>query len=90
MSRTRLGWQWVSSLILCAEKGASEVHYALDNLSNKVLAAEYQTVLSGKNLAAAIYNTSFAKYWPQPNEKDLDKSLSANHILLGEASRTSC
>ena len=31
-------------LILCAEKGAAEAHYALDNLSNKVLAAEYQTV----------------------------------------------
>jgi predicted nuclease of restriction endonuclease-like (RecB) superfamily len=32
-------------LILCAEKGAVEAHYALDNLPNKVLAAEYQTVL---------------------------------------------
>ncbi|MEW9586942.1 YhcG family protein [Paraburkholderia sp. DGU8] len=32
-------------LILCAEKGAAEAHYALDNLSNKILAAEYQTVL---------------------------------------------
>nr|WP_217443280.1 PDDEXK nuclease domain-containing protein [Burkholderia diffusa] len=32
-------------LILCAEKGATEAHYALDNLPNKVLAAEYQTVL---------------------------------------------
>jgi len=28
-----------------AVKGASEAHYALDNLSNKILAAEYQTVL---------------------------------------------
>ena len=28
-------------------------------------------------------NTPFGKYWPQPNEKDLDKSLSANHITLG-------
>jgi hypothetical protein len=27
--------------------------------------------------------TPFGKYWPQPNEKDLDKSLSANHITLG-------
>ena len=27
-------------LILCAEKGAAEAHYALDNLPNKVLAAE--------------------------------------------------
>ncbi len=32
-------------LILCAEKGAAEAHYALDNLPNKILAAEYQTVL---------------------------------------------
>ena len=32
-------------LILCAEKGAAEAHYALDNLPNKILAAEYQTEL---------------------------------------------
>jgi predicted nuclease of restriction endonuclease-like (RecB) superfamily len=32
-------------LVLCAEKGAAEAHYALDNLPNKVLAAEYQTML---------------------------------------------
>lgn len=32
-------------LILCSRKGAAEAHYALDGLSNKVLAAEYQTVL---------------------------------------------
>lgn len=32
-------------LILCAAKGAAEAHYALENLPNKVLAAEYQTVL---------------------------------------------
>lgn len=40
-------------LILCAEKGATEAHYALDNLSNKVLAAEYQTVLPDEGLIAA-------------------------------------
>jgi YhcG PDDEXK nuclease domain len=39
-------------LILCAEKGASEAHYALDNLPNKVLAAEYQTVLPDEKLIA--------------------------------------
>jgi predicted nuclease of restriction endonuclease-like (RecB) superfamily len=39
-------------LILCAEKGATEAHYALDNLPNKVLAAEYQTVLPGEKLIA--------------------------------------
>jgi len=39
-------------LILCAEKGAAEAHYALDNLPNKVLAAEYQTVLPNEDLIA--------------------------------------
>jgi hypothetical protein len=39
-------------LILCAEKGASEAHYALDNLPKKVLAAEYQTVLPDEKLIA--------------------------------------
>ncbi len=39
-------------LILCAEKGVAEAHYALDNLSNKVLAAEYQTILPEEKLIA--------------------------------------
>src|ERR1039458_10301845 len=39
-------------LILCAEKGAAEAHCALDNLPNKVLAAEYQTVLPDEKLIA--------------------------------------
>lgn len=39
-------------LILCAEKGASEAHYALEGLPNKVLAAEYQTVLPNEKLLA--------------------------------------
>jgi len=39
-------------LILCAEKGASEAHYALDNLPTKVLAAEYKTVLPNEQLIA--------------------------------------
>jgi hypothetical protein len=39
-------------LILCAEKGAAEAHYALDNLPNKVLAAEYQMVLPDETLIA--------------------------------------
>jgi hypothetical protein len=39
-------------LILCAEKGAAEAHYALDNLPNNVLAAEYQTVLPREKLIA--------------------------------------
>jgi predicted nuclease of restriction endonuclease-like (RecB) superfamily len=37
-------------LILCADKGAAEAHYALDNLPNKVMAAEYQTVLPDEKL----------------------------------------
>lgn len=40
-------------LILCAEKGAAEAHYALDNLPNKVLAAKYQTILPDEKLIAA-------------------------------------
>jgi predicted nuclease of restriction endonuclease-like (RecB) superfamily len=39
-------------LILCTEKGAAEAHYALDNLPNKILAAEYQTVLPEEKLIA--------------------------------------
>jgi predicted nuclease of restriction endonuclease-like (RecB) superfamily len=39
-------------LILCTEKGAAEAHYALDNLPNKVLAAEYKTVLPDEKLIA--------------------------------------
>lgn len=39
-------------LILCAEKGASEAHYSLDNLPNKILAAEYQTVLPDERFIA--------------------------------------
>jgi YhcG PDDEXK nuclease domain len=39
-------------LILCTEKGAAEAHYALDNLPNKILAAEYQTVLPDEKLIA--------------------------------------
>jgi len=39
-------------LILCTEKGTAEAHYALDNLLNKVLAAEYQTILPDEKLIA--------------------------------------
>jgi predicted nuclease of restriction endonuclease-like (RecB) superfamily len=39
-------------LILCAEKGAAEARYALEGLPNKVLAAEYQTVLPDEALLA--------------------------------------
>lgn len=39
-------------LILCAEKGAAEAHYALEGLANKVLAAEYQMVLPDEKVLA--------------------------------------
>jgi predicted nuclease of restriction endonuclease-like (RecB) superfamily len=39
-------------LILCTAKGAAEAHYALDNLPNKVLAAEYKTALPDETLLA--------------------------------------
>ena len=39
-------------LILCTDKGAAEAHYVLEGLSNKVLAAEYQTVLPNEQLLA--------------------------------------
>lgn len=39
-------------LILCTSKGSNEAHYALQGLSNKVMAAEYQTVLPDEKLLA--------------------------------------
>ncbi|MBW4039128.1 MAG: DUF1016 domain-containing protein [Acidobacteria bacterium] len=48
-------------LILCAEKGAAEAHYALDNLPNKVLAAEYQMVLPDEKLIAEEMRQSRAR-----------------------------
>lgn len=39
-------------LILCARADAAVAHYALDGLANKVLAAEYQTVLPAEKLLA--------------------------------------
>jgi predicted nuclease of restriction endonuclease-like (RecB) superfamily len=61
-------------LILCTEKGAAEAHYALDNLPNKVLAAEYQTVLPDEKLIAAELDRSRrelekrTKFTPFPSE----------------------
>jgi predicted nuclease of restriction endonuclease-like (RecB) superfamily len=45
-------------LILCADKGAAEAHYALDGLPNKVMAAEYQTMLPDKKLIAEALERS--------------------------------
>jgi len=53
-------------LILCAEKGAAEAHYALDNLTNKILAAEYQTVPSDKKLVAEELDKSRRKFGAMP------------------------
>lgn len=39
-------------LILCAAKGSAEARYALEGLGNKVLAAEYRTVLPDEGLLA--------------------------------------
>lgn len=45
-------------LILCTRKDNSVVHYALDNLPNKILAAEYRTNLPDeKTLAAELEKT---------------------------------
>lgn len=40
-------------LILCAAKGADEARYALDNLPNQIIAADYQMLLPGEQLLAA-------------------------------------
>lgn len=45
-------------MILCAQKDSSLARYALDNLPNKVLAAEYKVVLPAeKTLVAEIERT---------------------------------
>ena len=50
-------------LILCAEKGTAEAHYALDNLPNKVLAAEYQMVLPDESLIAEELKNALGHGW---------------------------
>jgi hypothetical protein len=45
-------------LILCSEKNEAVAHYALGNLTNKVLASEYKLALPDeKQLAAEIEKT---------------------------------
>ena len=46
----KLGENPPVGLIVCASKGSAEAHYALEGLSNKVLAAEYRTVLPNEEL----------------------------------------
>ena len=61
-------------LILCASKGAGVAHYALDNLPNKVLAAEYQTVLPDvKRLAEELERTQRMLEARQPAPDELQK-----------------
>jgi predicted nuclease of restriction endonuclease-like (RecB) superfamily len=45
-------------LVLCTSKGSNEAHYALDGLPNKVMAAEYQTVLPDARLLEAELDRS--------------------------------
>jgi hypothetical protein len=40
-------------VILCTQKDEAVVHYALENLPNKVLAAEYRTALPDEKTLAA-------------------------------------
>ena len=47
---TKAGENPPVGLILCAEKGSAQAHYSLDNLPNKVLAAEYRTILPDEKL----------------------------------------
>ena len=45
-------------LVLCAEKDAAVVHYALENLPNKVMTAQYRTTLPAEaKLAAELERT---------------------------------
>lgn len=66
-------------LILCAAKGAGAAHYALDNLPNKVLAAQYQTVLPDvQSLAAELERTQREldlRRKPAPTLRTRHKSL---------------
>lgn len=60
-------------LILCTEKGVAEAHYALDNLPNKVLAAEYRTVLPDEKLIAKELERSHAQLQERRVKLHLDE-----------------
>jgi len=58
---TRDGENPPVGLILCAEKDTAEAHYALEGLPNKVLAAEYKTLLPDeKQIAEELAKTTRA------------------------------
>ena len=50
---TRPGENPPVGLILCAERDSAVAHYTLENLPNKVLAAEYRTVLPKEPILVA-------------------------------------
>jgi hypothetical protein len=50
-------------LILCTQTGAAQTHYSLDNLPNKMLAAEYQTVLRDEKLSLPWNLNAPAERW---------------------------
>ena len=54
----KLGKNPLVGLILSASKGESEARYALDGLSNRVLAAEYRTVLPDEAVLTAALEQS--------------------------------
>jgi predicted nuclease of restriction endonuclease-like (RecB) superfamily len=67
-------------LILCAEKGAAEAHYALDNLPNKVLAAEYQTVLPDEKLIAKELERSHRELEQQAYVSRTQRESTGPHV----------
>ena len=66
-------------LILCAEKGAAEAHYALEGLSNKVLAAEYLTE------AARARSSYFARLWQHALTHHCAAALKASSAIVSFA-----
>lgn len=58
-------------LTLCASKGAAEAHYALEGLPNKVLAAEYRTVLPDEQMIVCELERSHRALEPRrPRSQD--------------------
>lgn len=53
-------------VILCTQKDSAVVHYALENLPNKVLAAEYQTTLPDEKTLAAEFETKRRRLESRP------------------------
>jgi hypothetical protein len=62
---------------LCTEKGAAEAHYTLDNLPNKILAAEYQTILPDEKIIAENWNAP-AGNWSNGASQPVEIDASPN------------